>query len=188
MSRARCDICDGVGGWSIDTGGFGPDGEPVEDWERCSQCGGVGFVDRQSQRDRFEEALLDNPYDEAVHRVFSDWLEEQGLDHEAEFHRLWTPAWQRAFEWISNFAGRIGRSYDQVLFMARRRVETGELTEAPFDVVNGPDYDSSQEFWANYEILTRAMLPTTFDRMDGLTTCSETCNMSDSWDDALDDE
>lgn len=55
-------------------------------------------------REAFEKALLADPYDRLTHLAFSDWLDENGFDDEAEFHRLWTPEWQQSDEYLRKLA------------------------------------------------------------------------------------
>ena len=42
-----------------------------------------------SERDGFEAALTENPTDASLRLIFADWLEERGLDQDAQRER-WT--------------------------------------------------------------------------------------------------
>ena len=41
----------------------------------------------KEQRETFEKAIDDNPTDPGAHFIYSDWLEEQGFDLEAQRER-----------------------------------------------------------------------------------------------------
>lgn len=61
-----------------------------------------------SQREAFELMLKEDRYDEVTHRVFADWLSEQGLDEEAEYHYSWTKEKQEAIDWIHDWEDKLG--------------------------------------------------------------------------------
>jgi uncharacterized protein (TIGR02996 family) len=48
----------------------------------------------------FLAALAAAPDDEAPHKVFADWLDEQGRPEEAAYHRRWTKAVRDAEDWL----------------------------------------------------------------------------------------
>ena len=50
------------------------------------------------ERQCFLKALVENPYDEATHRAFADWLYERGEDGLAEYHATWTKETQEEID------------------------------------------------------------------------------------------
>jgi len=64
-------------------------------------------------RKAFEDVLSKDPYDELTHKAFADWLLEQGLDSEAEYHLLWTKEWQESKDYLENYAEDCGYHYTE---------------------------------------------------------------------------
>jgi uncharacterized protein (TIGR02996 family) len=59
----------------------------------------------EEMKEGFQRAIQENPYDEVNHRAYSDWLEENGFDEEAEIQRRWTKEKQKeAEEFLDNYA------------------------------------------------------------------------------------
>ncbi len=52
------------------------------------------------ERQAFLDAIAADRYDQTTRLVFADWLNEHGLDDEAEVQRQWTPEKQRAEDWL----------------------------------------------------------------------------------------
>lgn len=63
----------------------------------------------------FQDALKKNPYDEATHLAFADFLEENGIDDEAEYHRIWTRDKQEAIDTLREVAHSIRMSFEELL-------------------------------------------------------------------------
>lgn len=64
------------------------------------------------QRKAFLDALKEDPYDEASHRAYADWLDENGFDDESLIHREWSAERQRESEgWLKEFVGKINEEY-----------------------------------------------------------------------------
>jgi uncharacterized protein (TIGR02996 family) len=61
-------------------------------------------MSKEEDKKQFEEAIKANRYDEPLHRVFADFLEENGHDDESHFHRIWNKEWQEAYDWMDKFA------------------------------------------------------------------------------------
>lgn len=132
------------------------------------------------RRAAFETALQKDPYDHTTRLVYADWLEEFGTqpsdDDLATEHRKWTPEWQKAKEWLADFAQKISQpEYDWATDteIATNPVTLEELTEAVqkyldtgeriqlrgdgFGAVN-LIYHCLTEFWENWETYTRTVL------------------------------
>lgn len=63
------------------------------------------------QRAAFQKALAANRHDSATRLVFSDWLEERGMDDEAaEQRRMATPEWSESARWMEGFAEKCGHT------------------------------------------------------------------------------
>lgn len=60
-----------------------------------------------AERDAFEKAIREGPWDEATRRVFADWLEEHGFDEEAAVQRKWTPERMREAERVLGEFARV---------------------------------------------------------------------------------
>lgn len=67
-------------------------------------------------RQAFEDILRDDLFDTTTRLVFADWLEENGLDDEAnEQRRMATPEWQASARWLTDFAARCGTTIDNYI-------------------------------------------------------------------------
>ncbi len=64
--------------------------------------------DQEKDKQKFLDAIKDNRYDGELRLVYSDWLEERGLDDEALTQRKWTKEKQEAEDWLREFASRCG--------------------------------------------------------------------------------
>lgn len=67
-------------------------------------------------RESFEAALKKDVYDEVTHKVFADWLSENGFDEEAEYHYTWTKEKQEAIDWIHEWEDKLNLSKGQLLW------------------------------------------------------------------------
>lgn len=129
-----------------------------------------------SQRESFLEELKANPYDEATHRAYADWLDENGMDDESLIHREWSAGAQReSEEWLKDFTRRINDAgsryedyqfygnnvitYEQVLETARKTLE-GDYSGfcIPFDT---PEfiYEDNGEFWRHVAMVLWITIP-----------------------------
>ena len=94
------------------------------------------MTDREkAERQAFLDAIKDDPYDQATRLVFSDWLEEHGLDDEARVQREWT---RERYDVAWEFMGR---------FTAE------ELSEAPFT-----DDESGEVFGSDHAVSVDELL------------------------------
>lgn len=139
---------------------------------------------QRDQMARFEAALASNPRDEALHKVYADFLDECGMDSLAEHHRLWTHEWQDSYEWLEKFTkddvneysdewdpdvspsswdpftGPRGRvTLDMVIDAANKYLETGEqfcLSGLGFGAENATYEPTGREqFWKHFCVYTR---------------------------------
>lgn len=121
-----------------------------------------------------EDALAADRYDLAAHRVLADLLEEAGLDDEAEFHRSWTPEWQRAYDaaerWLYEFAESVGLSYEQVIEAGHEFLKDGYgldtgVNMAPENAFYGHQYEQEgkpwivDDYWANWRTVMQCYTP-----------------------------
>lgn len=120
-------------------------------------------MDKNKEEQAFRKALAENKYDEALHRVFADWLEEQGYDDDALFHRTWTPEWQRAWDAMEKLArdNGEGASVEELLAAGRTFLDQNGLTTTVGFMGFGLselDFENEgvrQEFWKNFSIIEK---------------------------------
>jgi uncharacterized protein (TIGR02996 family) len=124
-------------------------------------------VTDQEAKDAFEHKLRESPYDRDTRLVYSDWLEEHGEDEYAAWHRAWTPEWQRAKEWLTEFSEVAAEGWDvQTTFDAIIQAghdyldKDGETTQIGDSLGFGAcnqlcSRDEINEFWKNWSTYTR---------------------------------
>lgn len=98
-----------------------------------------------SERLAFTRTLLKNPYDEATHRVFADWLDEHGYHEEAEVQRKWTKEKQQimdSVDWMMELATKAGRTYGELMALADQNQVRRLLKDW-----------KAEEFWRHYETI-----------------------------------
>lgn len=62
----------------------------------------------ESEREAFEMALMEDPYDKVTRSIYADWLEEKGLDSEAqEERRKATDKWVYAAQDVEETAKKL---------------------------------------------------------------------------------
>ena len=101
------------------------------------------------EQEYFLKALAENEDDVATRLVYADWLEENGLDDEADRQRKWS----EAKAWLKDFASKCGRTctnYDEAWdeYLERRDALADEERE------HWPDRQQMQEI--TYEIVVQA--------------------------------
>ncbi len=134
-----------------------------------------------SEKEAFLSAIQKDRYDQTTRLVFADWLEENGFDDDALFQRKWTPKYQKAEDWLRDFAGKCGKTcinYNDA-WDARRGGEDVELVwqdityemivQAGHDYVDHGDYftqvgseeardmcrgEAAELFWEHWETVT----------------------------------
>jgi uncharacterized protein (TIGR02996 family) len=69
---------------------------------------------RKEDKEAFEEAIKEDPYNQATRLIFADWLNENNFDDEAEIQRSWTREKQEAEDYLRDFASKLSRknAYD----------------------------------------------------------------------------
>lgn len=112
----------------------------------------------------FEILLKEDPYGINLRLVYSDWLEEQGLDDEAAEHRRWTPEWQRAEDYLREYAAQLkpypqrstiwSSAYDPFPVLIEE-LKAGELFGHGSDLHGLYELDDANELKANAEIYLR---------------------------------
>lgn len=108
-----------------------------------------------SQREAFELMLKEDRYDEVTHRVFADWLSEQGLDAEAEYHYSWTREKQEAIDWFANAAKELNVSAEYLVQAGTKRITEGVRTSANHrDDISNYYYNNDDKFWRNWSLVT----------------------------------
>lgn len=136
-----------------------------------------------SDRASFEAAIKENRYDTAIRRVFADWLDENGFDDEAVFHREWTAEWQRAEDWLRNFATTLGVghysayggddkeiTYADMMRHAKAWVDSqGDSWPEYFTQIGSENardemHAHADEFWKNYAIVTKTEIDPNMDK------------------------
>lgn len=143
-----------------------------------------------SEREAFEKALESNKYDWDTRKVFCDWLEENGFDDEAAEHRLWTPDWQEAEDWIKAFCERVDLSYPYFLKEGARFLKDGGYIDVHINTSNLMMDENPGEIWKNLAVLLRTD-PTVADN-DPFTCGSSGCFMGsvlwNEWSQGIDDD
>lgn len=111
----------------------------------------------------FEDALREDPFDEASHRAYADWLLERDRPEEAEPHLRWTRhRAERAEGWLRAFVARVND--DAGIYGDARNVLTYEdLLQALYEGepfvfrgVNEPSlvHEEAERMWQEFEALT----------------------------------
>ena len=124
------------------------------------------------QRNAFEKALLETPLDSLTRGVYADWLEEQGLDDEAQRQRDWTPA----YDFLKKFADPYALYVDEdtptpkgyVYADVMREIEGWkEQIQREGNVIFGSNYcqdtlhdpEIKEKFWRAFEVITGVSPP-----------------------------
>lgn len=120
----------------------------------------------------FLAAITENPYDRAARLAYSDWLEERGLDDEAEIQREWTPTRQaQAEERVDAMASACQMERSELLTLAHEYLDTGDwFTCEGFDTPEEV-YDMRETFWLDFMVLTGRPVPSD-KREDRFISCS----------------
>lgn len=115
------------------------------------------------EQQAFEDALAADRYDGTLHLVYADWLDEQGSDELAQYHRTWTPQRQTAEDQLRQMAAICETTYEGLLAAAR------EFLKNPRDASRfGLSMEASERiwhegyegrFWQNYALVTGEELP-----------------------------
>lgn len=137
----------------------------------CPKCGGTGIVENPDwQITQFKDlenirlaagflqALRENPYDEDLHRIYADWLEEHGELTEAAYQRAWTPELQEAEDWMDDYALQCEVTREEILKAGEAYLDEGDGycigTDTP-DIV----WTGREDFWRHFSVLTGREVP-----------------------------
>lgn len=74
----------------------------------------------------FREAMEAAPEECGPHLAFADWLDAQGRDDEAHYHRRWTPEVAWSEKWLADFAKDANLDYGKMIKGVLRYAMTGE--------------------------------------------------------------
>ncbi len=137
----------------------------------CPRCGGAGLVnDLEAELARFKDAaniaaaegflkaLRENPFDEDLHLVFADWLEERGEDDEASYHRTWTPERQQAEDFLDDYAAQCWISQEELIQAGHDYLDKGNSFCIGVDTP-GVVFQNHEDFWRHFETLTGRSVP-----------------------------
>lgn len=174
-----CNVCNGLG--HLDRYGA----------VTCLACKDTGYAEVEARTPHeatmyaFLEQISENPLDEVTHRVFADWLEENGYDDEALIQREWTAEkYRTALSEVDAFAKSISGKYifdghdadefdnefihheitvDILMRTAYAALKSGDRFPStlclPFEIPD--DYNPNWEvFWQHFMILTGVPVPT----------------------------
>ena len=75
----------------------------------------------------FEQRIAADRYNETLHRVFADWLEERGYDDEAATQRAWTQEKQEAEDYFEDFAKKHRINYLRLIADINRNIHNGHV-------------------------------------------------------------
>lgn len=123
------------------------------------------MTDRERlERKAFLKAIADDPTNEVNRRVYGDWLEEHGLDDDAQVQRDWTPsAHADASRTIDYYASRYDMEMQDLIDDVTsyvERIDSGEGDQEGLYYVNSSSGESSNDFWEAYQVYTgRLILP-----------------------------
>ena len=114
-----------------------------------------------NERQGFEDALRENPRDEATHKIYADWLDENDEPELAQFHREFTVAdYHDAKETIAYYAEVCEMSFDELITAGHTYLDTGDYECLPFDT---PDEMLSsynlERFWKAFQTYTFRLVP-----------------------------
>jgi uncharacterized protein (TIGR02996 family) len=112
-------------------------------------------------------AISANPRDWYARKVYADWLNEQGRDDEAEYHRGWDDAKQDAVEFMTCFAAEVVTEFydnvtnpvavEEVMQAARDYLKDGTSVCLSGDGFRAEgafsDDDVREEFWRHFGVL-----------------------------------
>lgn len=132
----------------------------------------------------FRLAIEASPNDEAIRKIFADWLDEHDLPEEATYHRRWTVEVRDAENWLKDFAKRCGEhctnypdedegswvpiTYEMVIASAREWLATADqkygpeyFTQMGSDQARDLMYDDEtrKKFWQCFELATGDKVP-----------------------------
>lgn len=125
------------------------------------------------EREAFEAAIRDDPYDGVTRKVFADWLDEHDEPEAADWQRSWTPEWQRASDWVGDFCRRVGLNRRYFMAEAARHLDDGDDIEVTLNTSNATMDEDMAEVWRNVGVVLRREVDA--GKGDGPFTCGSDC-------------
>ena len=125
------------------------------------------MADPLKEKKAFEQALKADRYDQLTHLAFADWCDEHDQPELADFHRKWTPEWQRAedrLKDIANYAGvpfvMMTSAVERYLMSGNPETVEGEIWDMGFGLSEQFGRHKGaritvEEFWVVWETWTR---------------------------------
>lgn len=107
---------------------------------------------RRQELQAFLDALKEDPYDAATHKVFADWLDENDSPERADQERTWTPEWQQAYDRVDDFCRRVNLNREYLLDRAGRFLRGEDVT---IDVSMDTSNEMADEEEANIHVRDR---------------------------------
>ena len=128
------------------------DRRPPTPATRVELTGGVS--EKERDREAFLRGLAERPDDEMAHKIYADWLDEQGEHREAARQRDWSAERQRADTWLHEFAERWNFDFDEMIAQAQH--EDGYAVARGIDLHGRLELAHGDEdlFWQHLETLT----------------------------------
>jgi uncharacterized protein (TIGR02996 family) len=130
----------------------------------------------QAEKQAFLVLVAQDKYNQSNRLIFADWLNEHGMDDEAEVQRAWTPEKQKAEDWLRDFAvqcgGTRGFEDEEEYYGPYQEITYEMVIQAGHDFVdsNGEDYfvqmgtetarslmyeeGTREKFWEYWQLVT----------------------------------
>lgn len=116
------------------------------------------------EKQAFLNEIAADRYDWKARKIYADWCEDHGDDDEAAKQRAWTPEFQKAEDFLREFAEekclRYGKTapefglspitYEELIAFMHEYLDTGETMYINVDT---PDYDA-KEVWGHFQTVT----------------------------------
>lgn len=119
----------------------------------------LGFLTRPPTQDdlAFLAKIAENPMDQLARDIYSDYLEEEGQQEEADRQRQWTAAYKNLEQWTDRY-GDEGREYTPIIeFWYGELLNDGSIC---FSTTDYPDDDETiEKFLTQIEIVMGRKLP-----------------------------
>lgn len=113
----------------------------------------------------FRRKIAENPLYQLARDVYSDWLQEQGEQEEADRQRQWT----NSEMWLRAFSSHIEPGFDEMMEAFenyqesfRQYKNSDEYGDGDHTYDNSESYknvDFDDEFWKHYQIVSGRVVP-----------------------------
>ncbi len=121
------------------------------------------------EKQAFLEALEKNKYDHDTRKIFADWLEDHDEPEEADKHRKWTPEFQKAEDWLIDFANQVELTYKEVISAGFNGLDTGVNME-PENYFYANE-EKIVEYWRCWQLVTESTKPDDLDTVPFACSC-----------------